>query len=78
MQDQKLKSTGTKKKIKPREAEIQSQGHKTLMYGTRVHAGPELKSTGIKKNIKPREAENPVPRTQNPNVWNTSACRTRS
>jgi hypothetical protein len=40
MQDQKLKSRD-KKNTKTREAEIQSQGHKTLMYGTWVHAGPE-------------------------------------
>jgi hypothetical protein len=59
-----------KKNTKTQEAEIQSQGHKTLMYGTRVHAGPELKSTGTKKKHQTTRSRNPVPRTQNPNVWN--------
>jgi hypothetical protein len=32
-----------KKNTKPQEAKIQSQGHKTLMYGTWAHVGPKAK-----------------------------------
>ncbi len=35
---------------KPREVEIHSQEHKTLMCGTRVHVGLEFKSIRTKKN----------------------------
>jgi hypothetical protein len=51
---------------------IQSQGHKTLMYGTWVHVGLEaIIHNKDQKNTKPWEAENPFIRTWNPCVKKT-------
>jgi hypothetical protein len=39
------------------EVEIHSQGHKTPMYGTRVHVGLKVQIHRDKKNTKPQEME---------------------
>jgi hypothetical protein len=58
-----------KKNTKPQETKIQSQGHKTLMYGTWMHVGTKAKiHNKEKKNTKPWKAENPFTWTQNPYV----------
>jgi hypothetical protein len=59
-----------KKKIKLRKTKIQSQGHKTLMYGTWMHAWPKVKiyNKAKKKKTKPWKVENLFTRTWNPCV----------
>jgi hypothetical protein len=37
------------KNTKPQEAKIHSQGHKTLMYGIKVHVGPKVQIHKVKK-----------------------------
>jgi hypothetical protein len=39
---------------KPQEVEIHSQGQKTMMYGTKMHARPEAQIHIDKKNTKPQ------------------------
>ncbi len=66
MQDQKLKSTGTKKNTKPWEDEIHSEGHKTLMYGTRVYAGPEAQIQIRDKKTPNHEKLKSIPKDTKP------------
>jgi hypothetical protein len=62
-----------KRNTKPQEVEIQSQGHKPLMYGTWMHVVPEAKiHNKDKKTTEPWEAKNPFTGTWNPCVKKTS------
>jgi len=61
-----------KKITKLQKVEIQSQGHKTLMYGTWMHVRPKAKiHNKDKKHTKSWKVENPFIGTWNPCVEKT-------